>query len=109
MGDTLLLIFFILLMSKIIINNFFPTNMIEINKGSNKTNTNDNNLILSNLSPRYPDNTCPNSPVSIIAETIELEFSPKSMLKTEGINVLNIVKDKPTTNDIMKKIFSIEF
>jgi hypothetical protein len=91
------------------INRFFPTKRIDINRGNNKRNTNDSNFILSNLSPRYPDNICPINPVSIITETIEFEFSPKSMLKTDGINVLNTVKDSPTTNDIIKKIFNIEF
>jgi hypothetical protein len=91
------------------IKKFFPTNIIDIYKGNNRRNTNDSNFILSNLSPRYPDNICPKNPVNKIAETIELEFSPKSILKTEGINVLKIVNDKPTTNDIIKKIFNIEF
>tara|TARA_B100000965_G_scaffold337680_1_gene304573 strand:+ start:367 stop:606 length:240 start_codon:yes stop_codon:yes gene_type:complete len=40
---------------------------------------------------------------------MELEFKPKSKLNTEGINVLKTVNDKPTTNEIKKKIDRIEF
>ena len=40
---------------------------------------------------------------------MELEFEPKSKLNTEGINVLKTVNDKPTTNEIKKKIDRIEF
>ncbi len=89
--------------------NVFPTNIIDINKGRSMRKTIDNNLILSNLSPRYPDRICPKKPVNIIADTIEFAFEPKSKLNTEGINVLNTVNDKPTTNEIRKKIDRIEF
>ena len=87
----------------------FPTKIIEINKGISKIKTADNNLILSNLSPKYPDSIWPIKPVNIIPETMELEFEPKSKLNTEGINVLKTVNDKPTTNEIKKKIDRIEF
>jgi len=89
--------------------NVFPTNIIDTNKGRSMRKTIDNNLILSNLSPRYPDRICPKKPVNIIADTIEFAFEPKSKLNTEGINVLNTVNDKPITNEIRKKIDRIEF
>ena len=89
--------------------NVFPTKRIEINKGKSNRKTADNNLILSNLSPRYPERIWPINPVNIITETMELEFDPKSKLNTEGINVLKTVNDKPTTNEIRKNIDKIEF
>ena len=89
--------------------NVFPTKRIKINKGKSNRKTADNNLILSNLSPRYPERIWPINPVNIIAETMELEFDPKSKLNTEGINVLKTVNDKPTTNEIRKNIDKIEF
>ena len=89
--------------------NVFPTKIIDMNKGRSRRKTVDNNLILSNLSPRYPDRICPKKPVNIIADTIELAFEPNSKLNTEGINVLNTVNDNPTTNEIRKKIDKIEF
>ena len=89
--------------------NFFPTKRMDINRGKSKRKTVDNNLILSNLSPRYPERIWPINPVNIIAETIELEFKPKSKLNTEGIKVLKTVNDNPTTNEIKKKIDKMEF
>lgn len=89
--------------------NVFPTKIIDMNKGRSRRKTVDNNLILSNLSPRYPDRICPKKPVNIIADTIEFAFEPNSKLNTEGINVLNTVNDNPTTKEIRKKIDKIEF
>ena len=86
-----------------------PTKIIEINRGRSKIKTADNNLILSNLSPKYPESIWPMKPVNIMPETMEFEFEPKTLLKTEGMNVLKTVNDKPTTNEIKKKIDRIEF
>ena len=89
--------------------NVFPTKIIDMNKGRSRRKTADNNLILSNLSPRNPDRICPKKPVNIIADTTEFAFEPKSKLKTEGIKVLKTVNERPTTKEIRKKIVKIEF
>ena len=62
-----------------------------------------------NLSPRIPDKICPINPLNIIIETSLFESLPNSMLKTDGIKVLKIVKDKPTTSEIIKNVLRILF
>ena len=80
---------------------------VAMNNGHNIISTNDKSFILLYLSPKNPDKICPIIPNIKIPDTNKFDFSQRTTLKTDGINVLKTVKTMPTIKDSKQNIFNI--